>query len=126
MNWKNGRPKGTVKAVWQKTGMAIKKKKNYNRLLQVQMKYFQNGGTSGNRRHLYFFKWKGLILASHFDSTLNFEFRASFCQHLSVIVFDLCHLFCKKARLQGFINKFITLEPSEINNRFFLVEFLKT
>jgi hypothetical protein len=28
--------------------------------------------------------------------------------------------------LQGFINKFITLEPSEINNRFFLVEFLKT
>jgi hypothetical protein len=22
MNWKNGRPKGTVKAVWQKTGMA--------------------------------------------------------------------------------------------------------
>jgi hypothetical protein len=23
MNWKNGRPKGTVKAVWQKTGMAI-------------------------------------------------------------------------------------------------------
>jgi hypothetical protein len=27
MNWKNGRPKGTVKAVWQKTGMAIKKKK---------------------------------------------------------------------------------------------------
>jgi hypothetical protein len=28
MNWKNGRPKGTVKAVWQKTGMAIKKKKN--------------------------------------------------------------------------------------------------
>jgi hypothetical protein len=32
---------------------------DYNRLLQVQMKYFQNGGTSGNtgnRRHLYFFK----------------------------------------------------------------------
>jgi hypothetical protein len=27
MNWKNGRPKGTVKAVWQKTGMAILKKK---------------------------------------------------------------------------------------------------
>jgi hypothetical protein len=48
-------------------------------------------------------------LTSQFDSTLNFEFRASFCQHLSVIVF-----------------KFITLEPSEINNRFFLVEFLKT
>jgi hypothetical protein len=24
---KNGRPKGTVEAVWQKTGMAIKKKK---------------------------------------------------------------------------------------------------
>jgi hypothetical protein len=65
-------------------------------------------------------------LSSNFDSTLNFRFRASFCQHLPVIVFDLCHLFCKKARLQGFINKFITLEPSEINNRFFLVEFLKT
>jgi hypothetical protein len=93
------------------------------------MKYFKNGGTSGNtgnRRHHYFFKWKGLILTSHFDSMLNFEFRASFCQQLSVIVFDLCHLFCKKATLQGFINKFITLEPSEINNRFFLVEFLKT
>jgi hypothetical protein len=30
MNWKNGRPKGTVKAVWQKTGMAIKKKKKKN------------------------------------------------------------------------------------------------
>jgi hypothetical protein len=95
------------------------------------MKYFQNGGTSGNtgnRRYLYFFKWKGLILTSHFDSTLNFEFGTSFCQHLSVIVFDLCHLFCKKARLQDFINKFITLEPSEINNCvfFFLVEFLKT
>jgi hypothetical protein len=68
-----------------------------------------------------FFKWKGLILTSHFDSPLNFEFRASFCQHLSVIVFDLCHLFLQKS-----INKFITLEPSEINNRFFLVEFLKT
>jgi hypothetical protein len=61
---------------------------------------------------------KDLILTSHFDSTLNFEFGTSFCQHLSVIVFDLCHLFCKKARLQGFINKFITLEPSEINNWF--------
>jgi hypothetical protein len=65
-------------------------------------------------------------LTLHFDSTLNFEFRTSFCQHLSVIVFDLCHLFCKKAKLHGFINKFITLEPSEINNLFFLVEFLKT
>jgi hypothetical protein len=31
MNWKNGRPKGTVKAVWQKTGMAIKKKKKRRR-----------------------------------------------------------------------------------------------
>jgi hypothetical protein len=57
-----------------------------------------------------------IFLTSHFDSTLNFEFRTSFRQHLSVIVFDLCHLFCKKARLQGFINKFITLELSEINN----------
>jgi sulfate adenylyltransferase subunit 1 (EFTu-like GTPase family) len=94
------------------------------------MKYFQNGGTSGNtgnRRYFYFFKWKSLILTSHFDSTLNFEFGASFCQHLSVIVLDLCHFFCKKARLQDFINKFITLEPLEINNCFFcLVEFLKT
>jgi hypothetical protein len=65
-------------------------------------------------------------LTSHFDSTLNFEFRTSFCQDLSVIVFDLCHLFCKKARLQGFIKKFITLEPLEINNSFFLVGGLKT
>jgi hypothetical protein len=84
------------------------------------MKYFQNGGTSGNtgnRRHLYFFKWKALILTSDFDSTLNFEFRASFFQHLSVIVFDLCHLFCKKVRLQGFIKKCIIPEPSEINNK---------
>jgi hypothetical protein len=64
-------------------------------------------------------------LTSHFDCTLKFEFWTSFSQHLSVIIFDLCHLFCKKARLQGFINKFITLEPSEINNCFFLVEFLK-
>jgi hypothetical protein len=32
MNWKNGRPKGTVKAVWQKTGMAIKKKKKKKNL----------------------------------------------------------------------------------------------
>jgi hypothetical protein len=34
---------------------------DYNRLLQVQMKYFQNGGTSGNtgnRRHLHFFNGK--------------------------------------------------------------------
>jgi hypothetical protein len=55
-------------------------------------------------------------LTSYFDSTLNFEFRTSFCQHLSVIVFDLSHLFCKKVRLQGFIKKFIIPEPSEINN----------
>jgi hypothetical protein len=27
MNWKNGRPKGTVKAVWQKTEWQLKKKK---------------------------------------------------------------------------------------------------
>jgi hypothetical protein len=68
------------------------------------MKYFQNGGTfgnTGNRRHLYFFKWKGLILTSHFDSTLNFEFRASFCQHLSVIVFDLDVIFLQKSEVAG-------------------------
>jgi hypothetical protein len=35
---KNGRPKGTVKAVWQKTGMAIKKK-NTNAILGRQMNY---------------------------------------------------------------------------------------
>jgi hypothetical protein len=39
-----------------------------------------------------FFKYKSLILF------LNFEFSTSFCQHLSVIVFDLCHLFRKKKR----------------------------
>jgi hypothetical protein len=91
---------------------------DYNRLFQVQMKYFQNGGTSGNtgnRCHLCFFKYKGPILTSHFDSTLTFEFSTSFCQYLSVIVFDLCHLFCKKVRLEGFIKKFIIPEPSEIN-----------
>jgi hypothetical protein len=63
-----------------------------------------------------FFKWKGLILIASFDSTLNFEFRTSFCQHLSVIVFDLCNFFHKKAGLQGFIKKFITPEPLEIQN----------
>jgi hypothetical protein len=80
-------------------------------LLQVQIKYFQNGDTTGNignRRHLCFCKWKGPILISNLDSTLNFKFRASFSQHFSVIVFDLCHLFHKKAGLQGFIKKFIT------------------
>jgi hypothetical protein len=41
-------------------------------------------------------------------------------QYLSVIVFDLCHLFCKKVRLQGFIKKCIIPEPSEINNLFLL------
>jgi hypothetical protein len=56
------------------------------------------------------------ILTSHFDSTFTFESSTSFCQYLSVIVFDLCHLFCKKVRLQGFIKKFIIPEPSEINN----------
>jgi hypothetical protein len=94
---------------------------DYNRLLQVQMQYFQNGGTSENtvnRCHLCFFKQKGPILTSHFDSTLTFEFSTSFCQYLSVIVFELCHLFCKKVRLQGFIKKFIIREPSEINNLF--------
>jgi antitoxin component YwqK of YwqJK toxin-antitoxin module len=43
MNWKNGRPKGTVKAVWQKKGMAIKKKKkeiNYSN-------FFASGVKSG-------------------------------------------------------------------------------
>jgi hypothetical protein len=59
---------------------------------------------------LFFFKWKGPILISHVDSTLNFEFATSFCLHLPVILFDLCHLFCKKARMQGFIKKFITPE----------------
>jgi hypothetical protein len=88
------------------------------------MKYFQNGDTSGNtanRRHFVFFKWKGPILTSYFDSALNFEFRTSICEHLSIIVFDLCHLFRKKAGLQGFIKKCIpdllfTPEPLEINN----------
>jgi hypothetical protein len=37
MNWKNGRPKGTVKAVWQKTGMAIKKKKKKKKALLQEM-----------------------------------------------------------------------------------------
>jgi hypothetical protein len=63
-----------------------------------------------------FFKWKGPLLISNFDSTLNAEFRTSFCQHLSVIVFDLCHLFGRKAGLQGFIKKFITPKPLELNN----------
>jgi hypothetical protein len=95
---------------------------DYYALLQVQIKYFQNGDTSGNtgnRRRLCFFKWKSPILISNFDSTLNFEFTTSFCQHLSVIVFDLCHLFYKKAGLQGFIKKCITPEPLEIQNWFF-------
>jgi hypothetical protein len=63
-----------------------------------------------------FFLWKAPILTSYFDSTLNFEFRTSFCQYLCVIIFDLCHLFRKKAGLQGFIKNFLTPEPLEINN----------
>jgi hypothetical protein len=58
---------------------------DYNRLLQVQIKYFRNGYTSGNR-HLCSFKWKGPILMSNLDSKLNSEFRASLCQHLGI-----CH-----------------------------------
>jgi hypothetical protein len=85
---------------------------DYNGLLQVQIKYFQNDDTSGNtgnRHHVCFFKWKGLIFIASFDSTLNFEFRTSFCQH-----FWPSHFFHKKAGLQGFIKKFITSEPLEI------------
>jgi hypothetical protein len=65
-------------------------------------------------------------MTSHFDYTLTFEFSTSFCQYLSVILFDLCHLFCKKVRLQGFIKKFIIPEPSEINNLFLLAKDLAT
>jgi hypothetical protein len=64
-------------------------------------------------------------LTSYFDSTLTFEFITSFCQYLSVIVFDLLHLFCKKVRLQGFIKKCIIPEPSEINNLFLLYRLAK-
>jgi hypothetical protein len=62
------------------------------RLLRVQLKCFRGGGTSGSiggRCHLCFFEWRGPVLTSHFDSALTFEFGASFCQYLSVIVFDL-------------------------------------
>jgi uncharacterized membrane protein len=62
-----------------------------------------------------FFRWKGTILTSYFDSTLDFEFRTSFCQYLCVIIFDLCHYFRKKVGLQGFIKKFITPEHLERN-----------
>jgi hypothetical protein len=44
----------------------------------------------------------------------------SFCQQLPIChLFDLCHIFRKKAGLQGFIKKFVTPEPLEINNLFF-------
>jgi hypothetical protein len=36
--------------------MVYNTKTYYNTLLQVQIKYFQNGHTSGNGRHLCFFK----------------------------------------------------------------------
>jgi hypothetical protein len=49
----------------------------------------------------------------------------SFCQHLSVIVFDQCHLFRKKVGLHGFIKKIITPELLEINNCYFFIELLK-
>jgi hypothetical protein len=49
-------------------------------------------------------------LTSYFDSMLDF---------------DLYHHFRKKVGLQGFIKKFITPEPLEINNDYFLIEFLK-
>jgi hypothetical protein len=56
-------------------------------------------------------------LSSNLDSTLNFEFTTSFCQQLPIChLFDLCHIFRKKAGLQGFIKKFVTPEPLEINN----------
>jgi hypothetical protein len=63
-----------------------------------------------------FCKWKGPILISYLDSTLNFEFRTSFYHYLSVIVFHLFNFFRKKAGLQNFIKKCITPEPLEINN----------
>jgi hypothetical protein len=62
-----------------------------------------------------FFQRKGTILISNLDSRLNFERRISFCPHLSLIVFDLCHLFRKKSGLQGFIKKRITSEHLEIH-----------
>jgi hypothetical protein len=40
------------------------------------------------------------ILTSHFDSTLTFEFSTSFCQYLSVIVFDLSS-FLQKSEVAG-------------------------
>jgi hypothetical protein len=43
---------------------------DYNRLLQVQIKYFQNAYT-GNQRHLCFFKWKGPILIPNLNLTFN-------------------------------------------------------
>jgi hypothetical protein len=82
---------------------------------------FRNGHTSeitGNRCYFCFFKWKGPTLILSLDSTLNFEFRTSFCQHFSVTVFEPSS-FSQKAVLQGFIKKCITPEPLEINKRFF-------
>jgi hypothetical protein len=63
-----------------------------------------------------FLNGRAAFLISNLDSTLNFEFTRSFCQHLSVMVFDLSHLSRKKAPLQGFIKKSISPEPLEINN----------
>jgi hypothetical protein len=40
------------------------------------------------------------------------------------MIFDLCHFFRKRAGLQSFIKKIVTLEPLEIGN-FFLTEFPK-
>jgi hypothetical protein len=39
--------------------------------------------------------------------------------NVGIIIFDVCHLFRKKAGLQGFIKKLIIPEPLEINNCFF-------
>jgi hypothetical protein len=55
----------------------------------------------------------------NFDFIFGFEFQFEF-RTFSVIVFDLCHLFCKKAELQGFIKKcIITPEPLEKDDEFF-------
>jgi hypothetical protein len=58
MNWKNGRPKGTVKAVWQKTGMAIKKKKKKHKRIKfmyfINLRALSNGDLEGQTQALYY------------------------------------------------------------------------